>query len=94
MIGTAVVAVAALAAVYGVFGVSRNPGDPACRPALDVAHRLDPLVHGEVAAVRPAEEARLKPAPKKARKPATKKLAFCRSLERPTTAIVLAVLSR
>jgi thiol-disulfide isomerase/thioredoxin len=47
----------AAAAVYGVVGVSRNPGDAACRPAVDLAHRLAPLTRGEVAAVQPADEA-------------------------------------
>ena len=51
-------ALAGVAAIYGVLGVSRNPGDPICREALDLARRIDPLAHGEVAAVKPAEEAR------------------------------------
>jgi thiol-disulfide isomerase/thioredoxin len=50
-----------LAAVYGVLGLARNPGDPACRSAVDLARRIEPLVHGEVAAVRPAEDARKLP---------------------------------
>jgi thiol-disulfide isomerase/thioredoxin len=62
LIAAAVLAgLGALAAVYGVLGLARNPGDPACRPALDLARRIEPLVHGEVAAVRPAEEARKLP---------------------------------
>ena len=52
---------AALAAVYGFVGFPRNAGDLACRPALDVARRIAPLAHGEVAAVNPAEEARRLP---------------------------------
>jgi thiol-disulfide isomerase/thioredoxin len=48
----------ALVAVYGVAGFSRNPGDPACRAAVDLARKLEPLTRGELAAVRPAEEAR------------------------------------
>jgi thiol-disulfide isomerase/thioredoxin len=51
----------ALAAVYGVLGLARNPGDPACRSALDLARRIEPLARGEVAAVRPAEDARKLP---------------------------------
>jgi thiol-disulfide isomerase/thioredoxin len=51
----------ALAAVYGVVGLARNPGDPACRSAQDLARRIEPLAHGEVAAVRPAEDARKLP---------------------------------
>jgi thiol-disulfide isomerase/thioredoxin len=49
--------VGALGAVYGVVGASRNAGDPACRSALDLARRMEPLAHGEVAAVRVADEA-------------------------------------
>jgi thiol-disulfide isomerase/thioredoxin len=62
LIAAAVVAgLGALAAVYGVAGFSRNPGDPACRAAVDLARRLEPLTRGEVAAVRPAEDARKLP---------------------------------
>jgi thiol-disulfide isomerase/thioredoxin len=57
----AAAAVGALAAVYGVVGASRNAGEPACRASLDVAKRIAPLVHGEVAAVTPADEARKLP---------------------------------
>jgi thiol-disulfide isomerase/thioredoxin len=53
----ALAAVGAVAAVYGVVGASRNAGEPSCRASLDVARRIAPLVHGEVAAVRPADEA-------------------------------------
>jgi len=52
------VGIGALAAVYGFAGLARNPGDPACRAAVDLAHKLEPLARGELAAVRPAEEAR------------------------------------
>ncbi len=45
-----------LAAVYGVVGASRNAGEPACKAALDVARRMEPLVRGEVAAVKVADE--------------------------------------
>jgi thiol-disulfide isomerase/thioredoxin len=62
LIAVAVLAgLGALAGVYGVAGLAGNPGDPACRAALDVAHRIEPLAKGEVAAVRPAEEARKLP---------------------------------
>jgi thiol-disulfide isomerase/thioredoxin len=62
LIAAAVLAgLVALAAVYGVAGLARNPGDPACRPAQDLARRIEPLAHGEVAAVRPAEDARKPP---------------------------------
>jgi len=45
-----------LVAVYGVVGASRNAGEPPCKAALDVARRMEPLVHGEVAAVNVADE--------------------------------------
>jgi thiol-disulfide isomerase/thioredoxin len=43
-----------LAGVYGIGGLSRNAGDPTCRAATDLARRLTPLIHGEVAAIIPA----------------------------------------
>jgi thiol-disulfide isomerase/thioredoxin len=43
-----------LAGVYGIGGLSRNAGDPACRAATDLAKKLTPLIHGEVAALNPA----------------------------------------
>jgi thiol-disulfide isomerase/thioredoxin len=57
----AVAGLGAVAAVYGVVGASRNAGEPMCRPTLDLARRLEPLAHGEVAAVHLAEEARKLP---------------------------------
>jgi thiol-disulfide isomerase/thioredoxin len=54
--------VAAVAAVYGLLGAARNPGEPTCHAALELARSLDPLVHGEVAAVKPADEAHFLPA--------------------------------
>ena len=43
-------AVIGFAAVYGFGGLRRNAGgDPACRPAVDLAQKLAPLAHGEVA---------------------------------------------
>jgi thiol-disulfide isomerase/thioredoxin len=40
------------AAIYGVGGLGRDAaGDPACRPAVDVARKIAPLAHGEVAAL-------------------------------------------
>ena len=40
------------AGVYGIGGLKRGPaGDPACRGAVDVARKLAPLAHGEVAAL-------------------------------------------
>jgi thiol-disulfide isomerase/thioredoxin len=43
-----------LAGVYGIGGLSRNAGDPSCRAATDLAKKLTPLIHGEVAAINPA----------------------------------------
>jgi thiol-disulfide isomerase/thioredoxin len=43
---------AGLAVVYGIGAFQRNAGDDAaCRPAVEAATRLAPLVHGQVAAV-------------------------------------------
>lgn len=39
-----------LAGIYG-FGGLRAGGDPACRGAIDVARKIAPLAHGEVAAL-------------------------------------------
>ena len=40
------------AGIYGIGGLKRNAaGDSACTAAVDLAHRLAPLVHGEVAAL-------------------------------------------
>src|SRR3981189_1155492 len=45
-------AVIGFAAVYGIGGLKRSAaGDSACRPAVDLAQKLAPLAHGEVAAV-------------------------------------------
>jgi len=45
-------AVIGFAGVYGIGGLKRSAaGDPACRGAVDVARRLVPLAHGEVAAL-------------------------------------------
>jgi thiol-disulfide isomerase/thioredoxin len=57
----AIVGLGTLAAVYGVVGAARNVGEPACRSALDLARRMEPLAHGEVAAVKVADEARKLP---------------------------------
>jgi thiol-disulfide isomerase/thioredoxin len=58
----AIVGIGVLAAVYGVVGSSRNAGEPMCGPTLDLARRIAPLAHGEVAAVKLADEARRLPA--------------------------------
>src|SRR5215213_943849 len=40
------------AGVYGIGGLNRSPtSDPACRGAVDLARKLAPLAHGEVAAL-------------------------------------------
>jgi thiol-disulfide isomerase/thioredoxin len=55
---SAAAAVAILAVLAGVYGIDRlrsNPGDTACRPAVDTATRIAPLVHGEVAALAVAQ---------------------------------------
>jgi thiol-disulfide isomerase/thioredoxin len=43
-----------VAGIYGIDGLTRNAGDPACRPAFDLARKIEPLAKGEVAAVTPA----------------------------------------
>jgi thiol-disulfide isomerase/thioredoxin len=50
-IGTVLIgAVIGIAGIYGVGGLKRNAsGDPACRGAVDLARKLAPLAHGEVA---------------------------------------------
>jgi thiol-disulfide isomerase/thioredoxin len=52
-IGTVVIgALIGLAGVYGIGGLNRTTtGDPACRGAVDLARKLTPLAHGEVAAL-------------------------------------------
>ena len=50
-----------LAAVYGISTTQRNPADPACRPAAELAKRLAPLARGEVAAVNIAAAPRRLP---------------------------------
>ncbi len=55
-------AVIGFAVVYGIGGLNRNAsGDPACRPAVDLARKLAPLAHGEVAADLAFEDADGKP---------------------------------
>jgi thiol-disulfide isomerase/thioredoxin len=40
------------AGIYGIGGLKGNAGgDPACRPAVNLARKLTPLAHGEVAAL-------------------------------------------
>jgi thiol-disulfide isomerase/thioredoxin len=49
------------AAVYGMLGFWRNAADPHCAPAVDVARRIAPLVHGEIAAFAVAEQSLVVP---------------------------------
>lgn len=45
-------AVIGFAGVYGIGGLQRNgSGDPTCRPAVELSHKIAPLAHGEVAAL-------------------------------------------
>jgi thiol-disulfide isomerase/thioredoxin len=50
-----VVVLAVLAGVYGMERLRSNPGDAGCRPAVQTAAGLAPLVHGEVAALAMAQ---------------------------------------
>jgi thiol-disulfide isomerase/thioredoxin len=36
---------------YGIGGLNRQAGDAACRPAVELARKIAPLAHGEVAAL-------------------------------------------
>lgn len=54
-------AVAVAGAVYGLRGFARNPEDAACRQAADLARRLAPLAHGELAALVVADSPRRLP---------------------------------
>ena len=57
----AIGAVLGVAGVYGIGGLTRNAGDPACRPTSDLARRIAPFAKGEVAAVTPAPKPLLIP---------------------------------
>ena len=41
--------------LHAIGGLKHASGDPACRAAVDLAHKLSPLAHGEVAALTMAE---------------------------------------
>jgi thiol-disulfide isomerase/thioredoxin len=43
-------------AIYGISTLTRNAGDAACAPAVELARRVAPLIRGEVAAVAVAEK--------------------------------------
>ena len=49
-------ALAVLAGIYGIGHLRSNPGDAACRPAVNIASRIAPLAQGEVAAFAPAKQ--------------------------------------
>jgi thiol-disulfide isomerase/thioredoxin len=54
--GAAVVIIlVVLAGVYGIAHQRSNPADAACQAAVNTAKRIAPLVHGEVAALSPAQ---------------------------------------
>ena len=50
-------ALAVLAGIYGIGRLRSNPGDAACRPAVNIASRIAPLAQGEVAAFALAQTA-------------------------------------
>jgi thiol-disulfide isomerase/thioredoxin len=55
LVGTAAGIAVGLAAVYGIGALTRNvAGDQTCRPAADMARKLQPLIKGEIAALSPA----------------------------------------
>ena len=52
-----------LAGVYGIARLARNVAiEPACKPALETARRMAPLIKGEVAAVAIATAPKALPA--------------------------------
>ena len=58
--GLGLVLIGCLAVLYGMPRIGKD-GPIECRPAVAAALRLDPLVHGEVAALGLAQKARLAP---------------------------------
>jgi thiol-disulfide isomerase/thioredoxin len=54
-------AAAGLAAVYGIGRFGRNAAEAACRPGVETARRIAPLVRGEVAAISVPDEPRRLP---------------------------------
>ena len=50
-----------MAGVYGIGGLTRNAGDPACKPSFNLAGKIAPFAKGEVAAVTPAAKPLLLP---------------------------------
>jgi len=45
-----------LAGIYGIGRLRGNPGEAGCRPAVELARRIAPLAHGEVAAMTVAQK--------------------------------------
>jgi len=60
-VAAALAAGSVLAAVYGMGAFTRNPADAVCAGAVELAGRLSPLAHGEVAAFSAAEKALVVP---------------------------------
>jgi thiol-disulfide isomerase/thioredoxin len=54
-VAAAIGILAVLAGIYGIGRLRSNPADAACRPAVNAASRIAPLVHGEVAALAVAQ---------------------------------------
>jgi len=55
-------AAAGLAGIYGIGAITRNAaGDPACKASRELASRIAPLAHGEVAAVSVTDKPRRVP---------------------------------
>jgi thiol-disulfide isomerase/thioredoxin len=46
--------VASVTGIYGIGGLARN-GDAVCRPAAELAKRISPLIHGEIAALKASD---------------------------------------
>ena len=44
----AVIGLVVAGGIYGIEGFGRNPADAACKPAVETAKRIAPLVRGEV----------------------------------------------
>jgi thiol-disulfide isomerase/thioredoxin len=60
-VGVIAGAVIGVAGVYGIGALTRNAGDPACRPTFNLAQKIAPFAKGEVAAVTPASKPLLVP---------------------------------
>jgi thiol-disulfide isomerase/thioredoxin len=56
-VAAAILILIVLGGVYGIEHLRSNPADTACRPAVNTAARIAPLVQGEVAALAVAQTA-------------------------------------